>query len=213
MPPLYLVHLDGFPTPAGSSRVLELLPPSVEPGLRARLESGEPLSEEERALPRFVGVDLPIGEAYALLERWRQTGATGHLVPERYRTPRLSLEESLRIAERALHEHLTHPKSRLRSFRFEPPRHDLWWGSTPMFRRFQAYSPDMDEASYVPASVSFYVDTQDGHLWEPREFNLLQEALEEEGRRALGLPRTESAEGASRLERRQRRGQLKRVKR
>ena len=82
-----------------------------------------------------------------------------------------------------------------------------------MFRRFQAYSPDMDEASYVPASVSFYVDTQDGHLWEYREFNLLQEALEEEGRRALGLPRTESPESASRLERRKRRGRLKRVKR
>lgn len=212
MHPLYHVHLDGFPTSAELPRLLEVLPATVEPWLRERLESGEPLSEEERERPRFVGVDLSIGEAYALLERLRQAGATGHLVPERYRTPRLSLEESLRIAEQAMREHIER-NPRLRSFRFEPVQHDLFWASTPMFRRFQAYSPDMDEASYVPASVSAYVDTQDGHLWEHREFSLLQEALEDEGRRALGLPRTEAPKGSSRQERRKRRGQLKRVKR
>lgn len=212
MLPLYHVHLDGFPSAAELPRVLEVLPSTVEPWLRARLESDEPLSEEEHEHPRFVGVDLSIGEAYALLERLRQAGATGHLVPGRYRTPRLSLEESLRLAEQALHERITHQRGPLRTFRFEPMRHNLG-ASNPMFRAFQAYSPDMDEASYVPASVSVYVDTQDGHLWEHREFSLLQEALEDEGRRALGLPRTEAPEGSSRLERRKRRGQLKRVKR
>lgn len=79
--PLYHLHLDGFPAPAEAPRVLEVLPSTVEPWLRACLESEEPLSEEERARPRFVGVDLPIGEAYALLERLRQAGAMGHLVP------------------------------------------------------------------------------------------------------------------------------------
>jgi len=210
--PVYHVHLDGFPASAQLPRVLEALPATVEPWLRERLESGEPLSEEERERPRFAGVDLSIGEAYALLERLRQAGATGHLVPGRYRTPRLSLEESLRIAEQAIRGHVA-KTSALRSFRFEPVRHDRFWATTPMFRRFQAYSPDMDEASYCPASVSVHVDTQDGHLWEHTEFSLLQQALEDEGRRALGLPRTEAPTGSSRLERRKRRGQLKRVKR
>ncbi len=211
MHPLYHVHLDGFPASAELLRVLEALHAQVEPWLRARLESGERLPEEEWDRPRLVGIDLSIGEAYAMLERLRQEGATGHLVPGRYRTPRLSLEESLRIAEQARRDHVV-KTSALRSFRFEPMRHNRQ-ASTLMFRAFQAYSPDMDEASYCPASVSAYVDTQDGRLWGPREFSLLQEALEDEGRRALGLPRTEAPEGSSRLERRKRRGQLKRVKR
>jgi hypothetical protein len=191
--------------------VLEALPATVEPWLRERLERGERLPEEEWDRPRFVGVDLSIGEAYAMLERLRQAGATGHLVPGRYRTPRLSLEESLRIAEQAIRDHVAKSRA-LHSFRFEPVRHNRQ-GSTLMYRAFQAYSPDMDEASYCPASVSVYVDTQDGRLWEHRELSLLQEALEDEGRRALGLPRTEAPEGSSRQERRKCRGQLKRVKR
>ena len=210
MPALFHVHLDGFPASNGMPRLLEVLPSNVEPWLRVRLESGEPFSEEERERPCFAGVDLAIGEAYALLERLRQTGASGYLVPARYRTPRLSMEEALAIAEQALRECISrHPT--LRSFRFEPVRHNSMF-STPMFRVFEAFSPDMDEHSYVPASVFVRVDTEDGHLWEPEEFSLLREKLEEEGRRALGLPRTESHAGASRLERRKRRGKLKRVK-
>lgn len=211
MPTLYHVHLDGFPAPDGMPGFLEVLSASVEPWLLARLESGEPFSEEERERPCFAGVDLSIGEAYALLEQLRQTGASGYLVPARYRTPRLSVEESLPIAEEALRERITRHRI-LCSFRFEPVRHNPMF-STPMFRVFEAYSPDMDEHSYVPATVSVRVDTQDGHLWEPDEFSLLREKLEEEGRRALGLPRPESHTGTSRLERRKRRGKLKRVKR
>lgn len=192
-------------------RFLEVLPSTVEPWLRERLELGEPFSEEEREWPRFAGVELSIGEAYALLERLRQTGANGYLVPGRYRTPRLSVEESLAIAGRELRELISRHRT-FRSFRFEPVRLDIAW-STPMFRVFEAYSPDMDEHGYIPASLSVRVDTQDGHLWESEAFFLLRERLEEDGRRALGLPRTESPSGSSRLERRKRRGKLKRVKR
>ncbi len=207
---VYHVQLDGFPAPEGMPRFLEVLPSSVEPWLRERLELGESFSEEERARPRFAGVDLSIGDAYALLERLRQTGANGYLVPGRYRTPRLSVEESRRIAERDLHERISSHRT-FHSFRFEPVRHDVAW-STPMFRVFAAYSPDMDEHGYIPARLSVSVDTQDGHLWEPEEFSLLRERLEEDGRRALGLPRSDSSAGSSRLERRKRRGRLKRVK-
>ncbi|OJT27274.1 hypothetical protein BO221_04630 [Archangium sp. Cb G35] len=206
----YHVQLDGFPDPAGMPRFLEVLPPTVEPWLRERLELGGSLSEEERERPRFAGVELSIGEAYALLARLRQTGANGYLVPGRYRTPRLSVEESLAIAERELRERISGHRT-FRSFRFEPVRLNVSW-STPMFRVFQAYSPDMDEHGYIPASLSVQVDTQDGHLWGPEEFFLLRERLEEDGRRALGLPRMESPSESSRLERRKRRGKLKRVK-
>ena len=189
-------------------RFLEVLPSTVEPWLRERLELGESLSEEEWKRPRFAGVDLSIGEAYALLERLRQAGAYGYLVPGRYRTPRLSVEESLAIAERELRERISRHRE-IRSFRFEPVHVSL---STPMFREFKAFSPDMVEHDYIPASLSVQVDTRDGHLWERDEFSLLQARLEEEGRRALGLPRTESPSDSSRLERRKRRGKLKRVK-
>lgn len=208
---LYHVHLDGFPAPAGMPRFLEVLSSNVEPWLLARLESGEPFTEEERERPCFAGPGLVIGEAYALLERLRQSGASGYLVPARYRTPRLSVEDSLPIAEQALRERISHDRT-LRSFRFEPVRHNSAF-STPMYRVFEAYSPDMDEHSYVPATVSVRVDTQDGRLWGPEEFSLLRAQLEDEGRRALGLPRTEPPAGTSRLERRKRRGKLKRLKR
>jgi len=153
MPELFLVHLDGFPAPNGMPRFLEELPSNMEPWLLVHLESDEPFSEEERERPCFAGVDLTIGEAYALIARLRQTGVSGYLVPVRYRTPRLSVEEALPIAEAALREHISRDCI-LRSFRFEPMRLNSAF-STPMFRVFEAYSRTwMSTAMFPPPCPS-----------------------------------------------------------
>jgi hypothetical protein len=58
------------------------------------------MCEEQRERPHFVGVDLFIREAYAVLKYLRRAGAMGHLMLGRYRTPRLSASESLTHARK-----------------------------------------------------------------------------------------------------------------
>jgi hypothetical protein len=202
---------SGCERDANEDALLELLPPGTDASALDILLWRDPRDVDpgQERQPRFgfLGYDLPIGEAYGLLTQLRGLGARGHLLPASYREPRLSVEQALSIAGRYIQERITH-ESQLRRFAFEPVRHAGDF-EAPTHWFFVAPSPQMDEASYVPAWVSASVDKVDGHIHGPREAQELQEEWEAMGRSAHeegapSLPRELRQRREQRLRRRRR---------
>ncbi len=201
---------SGCERDANEDALLELLPPGADASVLDILLWMDPrdVGPGQARRPRFgfLGYDLPVGEAYGLLTRLRGLGARADLLPARYREPPLTVEQALPIAERYLQERIAH-EPQLRRFAFEPVRHTGDFDA-PTHWFFFAPSPQMDEASYVPAWISASVDKVDGHIHEPYEARELQEEWE-----AMGLSAREGGPPRLPRELRQRREQRLRRRR
>lgn len=173
--------------------LLESLPPGAEASVLDLLLWRDPhaqdASRDRRPGSGFLGFDLSIGEAYALLTRLRALGASALLIPAHYREPQLTQEQALPLAERYLQEHIARGEV-LSRYAFEPvhPAGEL---DSPLCWVFRAPSPQMQEEGYIPGVLHAHVDKVDGHILEPYEARELQEEWETMGRAALetGAPR------------------------
>jgi hypothetical protein len=109
--------------------------------------------------PGFLGLDLSMAEAQALLDACRQVGARGSVVAARYRAEAaLRMEDAMDVADTELDRAQRHHPG----VAFEPTRfvreEALWWV-------FCRPSQQLIDAGFVPGALYAAVDKQDGHLW------------------------------------------------
>lgn len=122
--------------------------------------------------PGFLGLDLSLTQAEALLDACRAAGARGSVVAAQYRqTQVVSMEAAMDIADHELNrlQRLLATKAP-----FEPTRfvreEALWWV-------FCRPSEALIAAGYVPGALFVAVDKLDGHVWsEDSQAEFLQAA-------------------------------------
>jgi hypothetical protein len=107
----------------------------------------------------FEGLELPLGVAR---EAKRTSARRKALVPSRYRTPRVSLEEARSQAGTVL-------RDRQRSYQ------DVTFGDVelyayhPMVYTLVTFSPEWQQEGRVPGGLICSIDKVDGHLWTTDE--------------------------------------------
>jgi len=137
---------------------------------------------EEPPRDAFLGLELPVGTAYALRGQLQALGATAIILPSCYREPRLTVEQAFAIARRNIEQRITHDK-RLSRYAFSPveriPRfeHPTCW-------TFGAPSQQLQDEGFIPGVLFTSIDKWDGHVHQTREALELVEEWQELGRSA-----------------------------
>ncbi len=145
--------------------------PSLPSTFAGLAELSLPVRLMERR-PGFLGLDLPMAQARALLDTCRAAGARGSVVAARYRQAQVvSMESALDIADEELNRQQRLLATKLA---FEPTRfvreEALWWV-------FCRPSEALIAAGHVPGALFVAVDKLDGHVWtEDSQAEFLQAA-------------------------------------
>lgn len=112
-------------------------------------------------------VALPENKAIELLQRLQAEGAKGSLLPSAYRQPRISAEQAVPIAEKAIAEIQAkrRPNDTPGTVRFLREQPTCW--------TFGAVSEQLIREGRIPGLFYASVDKLDGHIWKPEEFDRL----------------------------------------
>ena len=107
----------------------------------------------------FAGLGLPLDAAR---ERRRESSRRMALVPSRYRTPGISLEDARDKAELVLRERQRdHPGVTFDDVRL--------YAHHPMVFTFATLSPQWQREARVPGGLLCSIDKVDGHVWTESE--------------------------------------------
>ena len=142
-------------------KLIKQAPVLADPDLQKRMV-------QRSSSPGFLGLDLHLGIAATLVKLLKANKADGYFLPSAYRQPKITVEQALQIATRAIAElhatriptHTMHP---VRLVREEP----VCW-------TFSAVSEEwLKEGDRVPPALFANVDKLDGHLWQVEDFDRL----------------------------------------
>lgn len=117
------------------------------------------LIESEQFIPGFLGLELPTNIAACFLERLKEAGGGGTIVPSAYRQPRVSIEMAYPIALQAIIQKQNTP--------FPPDAFEVvkFWEEGAMWWEFKGISEELIKQGYIPGCACIRVDKLDGHIW------------------------------------------------
>ena len=113
--------------------------------------------------PGFLGLDLTLNEAEALLRKLKACGAHGFVVPSAYRQPPIALNRAYRLAKNVVERKRRHrsPPYQVGPLTFRGDRSFYW--------EFFAPVPELLERGVAPGGIFAFIDKCDGHDWTLEE--------------------------------------------
>jgi hypothetical protein len=142
--------------------VVQTVPTLTDPTVQKRILQRSPG-------PGFLQLDLTHDVAITLLQLLKTRKANGYIIPSAYRQPGIAVGQAESIAKRVITElHATripdHTLGPVHLVREEP----VAW-------TFGAASEEWVKEGRIPGMLFASVDKLDGHVWQPEEFEQLQE--------------------------------------
>ena len=169
----------GVEGPAQNCDIYLTLGAYTLPALEDLLQTA-PVLRESALLQQLVQRSRPIGLlklalshsiALSLLQRLKEEGAEGYLVPVAYQHPRITVEQATLIAER----YFETVKATERPDDTLGPTH--FRGEDPMYWIFEATSEQLLKEDRIPGVLFAHVDKLDGHIWGKEELMHLREGI------------------------------------
>jgi hypothetical protein len=119
--------------------------------------------------PGFLDLNIPLVKAKHLLASITRCRARGLVILADYRSPKLSLEEALKIAKDFIagYKNRAIPKYTVLETDFLR-EHAMWW-------TFGASVVEFVDANKIPSALLVSIDKLDGHIWQSEE---MEHALE-----------------------------------
>ena len=129
--------------------------------------STQRLLVQRTEMPGFLSLDLPFGDAVALLVRLRTQGAVGQVVPSAYRQPQISVDNALTIAQPVL---LQREAEVFAGYQFGPV---MVWREEVRWWVIGAVSQRLLNEGHIPGGVATQVDKLDGRIWTHEQMSAL----------------------------------------